>query len=117
MGDGGILSHVSDVRGQGKYVILELCKEILNNRLLMVSILCLCDCCYLPRPQNEQFYKDNGLSMELVHGCRNVLRERQVLKQLMNKCEGIARKMTKDISQVIENGMGSMKQPTTLNSK
>ncbi|KAG7332383.1 hypothetical protein KOW79_004217 [Hemibagrus wyckioides] len=66
---------------------------------------------------NEQFYKDNGLSMELVHGCRNVLRERQVLKQLMNKCEGIARKMTKDISQVIENGMGSMKQPTSLNSK
>ncbi|KAK3565777.1 hypothetical protein QTP86_015040 [Hemibagrus guttatus] len=66
---------------------------------------------------NKQFCKDNGLSMELVHGCRDVLRERQVLKQLMNKCESIARKMTKDISQVIENGMGSMKQPTTLNSK
>ncbi|KAB5567498.1 hypothetical protein PHYPO_G00233460 [Pangasianodon hypophthalmus] len=66
---------------------------------------------------NEQFYKDNGLSMELVHGCKKVLKERQVLKQLMNKCESIARKMTKDVTRVIENGMGSMKQPTTLNSK
>ncbi|KAF4072232.1 hypothetical protein AMELA_G00260750 [Ameiurus melas] len=66
---------------------------------------------------NEQFYKDNGLSMELVHGCRSVLKERQVLKQLMNKCESIARKMTKDITKVIENGMGSMKQPIILNSK
>ncbi|XP_017324361.1 SWI/SNF-related matrix-associated actin-dependent regulator of chromatin subfamily A containing DEAD/H box 1A isoform X2 [Ictalurus punctatus] len=66
---------------------------------------------------NEQFYKDNGLSMELVHGCRSVLKKRQVLKQLMNKCESIARKMTKDITKVIENGMGSMKQPITLNSK
>ncbi|XP_046728087.1 SWI/SNF-related matrix-associated actin-dependent regulator of chromatin subfamily A containing DEAD/H box 1A isoform X2 [Silurus meridionalis] len=66
---------------------------------------------------NEQFFKGNGLSMDLVHGCKKVLRERQVLKQLMNKCERIARKMTTDVTQVIEKGMGSMKQPTTLNSK
>ncbi|KAF5905300.1 ATP-dependent helicase 1A, partial [Clarias magur] len=64
---------------------------------------------------NEQFYKDNGLSMDLVHGCKNVLKERQVLKQLMNKCESIAKKMTKDVTEVI--GLGSMKQPTALNSK
>ncbi|XP_036434337.1 SWI/SNF-related matrix-associated actin-dependent regulator of chromatin subfamily A containing DEAD/H box 1A isoform X2 [Colossoma macropomum] len=66
---------------------------------------------------NEQFCKDNSLSMELVHGCKMVLKERQVLKQLMSRCESISRKMTKDVTQVIKNGMGSMKQPAILNSK
>lgn len=55
--------------------------------------------------------------MEMVHGCKKVLKERQVLKQLMSKCESIARKMTKDISTVMDNTMGSMKQPNTLNHK
>ncbi|XP_072537967.1 SWI/SNF-related matrix-associated actin-dependent regulator of chromatin subfamily A containing DEAD/H box 1A isoform X2 [Salminus brasiliensis] len=66
---------------------------------------------------NEQFCKDNSLSMELVHGCKMVLKERQVLKQLMSRCESIARKMTKDVTQVINHGMGSMKQPAVLNPK
>ncbi|KAL6458813.1 hypothetical protein MHYP_G00322850 [Metynnis hypsauchen] len=66
---------------------------------------------------NEQFCKDNSLSMELVHGCKMVLKERQVLKQLMSRCESISRKMTKDITQVIEKGMCSMKQPAILNSQ
>ncbi|XP_017570277.1 SWI/SNF-related matrix-associated actin-dependent regulator of chromatin subfamily A containing DEAD/H box 1A isoform X2 [Pygocentrus nattereri] len=65
---------------------------------------------------NEQFCKDNSLSMELVHGCKMVLKERQVLKQLMTRCESISRKMTKDVTQVIKNGMCSMKQPAILNS-
>ncbi|KAL7885056.1 hypothetical protein AOLI_G00078260 [Acnodon oligacanthus] len=66
---------------------------------------------------DEQFCKDNSLSMELVHGCKMVLKERQVLKQLMSRCESISRKMTKDVTQVIKNGMCSMKQPAILNSQ
>ncbi|XP_051509276.1 SWI/SNF-related matrix-associated actin-dependent regulator of chromatin subfamily A containing DEAD/H box 1A-like isoform X1 [Myxocyprinus asiaticus] len=64
----------------------------------------------------EQFYKENGLSMGLVHGCKVVLKERQVVRDLMGRCEKIAQKMTKDVTQVIELGMGSMKQPKVLNS-
>uniref|UniRef100_A0AAR2L5R5 DNA helicase n=1 Tax=Pygocentrus nattereri TaxID=42514 RepID=A0AAR2L5R5_PYGNA len=73
----------------------------------------------LLRPFNtweDVFCKDNSLSMELVHGCKMVLKERQVLKQLMTRCESISRKMTKDVTQVIKNGMCSMKQPAILNS-
>ncbi|XP_051950016.1 SWI/SNF-related matrix-associated actin-dependent regulator of chromatin subfamily A containing DEAD/H box 1A [Xyrauchen texanus] len=65
----------------------------------------------------EQFFKDNGLSIDLVHGCKVVLKERQVVRDLMGRCEKIAQKMTKDVTQVIELGMGSMKQPKVLNSK
>ncbi|XP_059378611.1 SWI/SNF-related matrix-associated actin-dependent regulator of chromatin subfamily A containing DEAD/H box 1A-like isoform X2 [Carassius carassius] len=64
----------------------------------------------------EQFYKDNGLSIDLVHGCKVVLKERQVVKDLMGRCEKISQKMTKDVTQVIEAGMGSIKQPKILNS-
>ncbi|XP_059359508.1 SWI/SNF-related matrix-associated actin-dependent regulator of chromatin subfamily A containing DEAD/H box 1A [Carassius carassius] len=63
----------------------------------------------------EQFFKDNGLSIDLVHGCKVVLKERQVVRDLMGRCERIAKKMTKDVTQVIEAGMGSIKQPQILN--
>uniref|UniRef100_A0A673GB20 DNA helicase n=1 Tax=Sinocyclocheilus rhinocerous TaxID=307959 RepID=A0A673GB20_9TELE len=65
--------------------------------------------------KDVQFYKDNGLSIELVHGCKVVLKERQVVRDLMGRCEKIAQKMTKDVTQVIEAGMGSIKQPKVLN--
>uniref|UniRef100_A0A671LGG2 DNA helicase n=1 Tax=Sinocyclocheilus anshuiensis TaxID=1608454 RepID=A0A671LGG2_9TELE len=64
----------------------------------------------------EQFFKGNGLSIDLVHGCKVVLKERQVVRDLMGRCEKIAQKMTKDVTQVIEAGMGSIKQPKVLNS-
>ncbi|KAA0713944.1 SMARCAD1A [Triplophysa tibetana] len=64
----------------------------------------------------EQFFKENGLSIDLVHGCRVVLKERQVVRDLMGRCEKIAQKMTKDVTQVIEAGLGFMKQPKILNS-
>uniref|UniRef100_A0A8C1QXZ6 DNA helicase n=1 Tax=Cyprinus carpio TaxID=7962 RepID=A0A8C1QXZ6_CYPCA len=70
------------------------------------------------RPFNtwKDFFKDNGLSIDLVHGCKVVLKERQVVRDLMGRCEKIAKKMTKDVTQVIEAGMGSIKQPKILNS-
>ncbi|KAL2091731.1 hypothetical protein ACEWY4_011529 [Coilia grayii] len=63
-----------------------------------------------------QFHRDNGLSADLLDGCRMVLKERQVVQQLMGKCEGIARKMLKDVTALIQQGTGSTKQPAILNS-
>ncbi|KAJ8381009.1 hypothetical protein SKAU_G00017870 [Synaphobranchus kaupii] len=65
----------------------------------------------------EMFHKGNGLSMELVWGCRIVLKEREAVLGLMGKCETIARRMTEDVTRVIERGVGSMKQPSILNSR
>ncbi|XP_062398954.1 SWI/SNF-related matrix-associated actin-dependent regulator of chromatin subfamily A containing DEAD/H box 1A [Sardina pilchardus] len=62
------------------------------------------------------FDRDNGLSADLLVGCRVVLKERQVVQQLMGKCEGIARKMLNDVTALIERGTGSTKQPAILNS-
>ncbi|XP_064153358.1 SWI/SNF-related matrix-associated actin-dependent regulator of chromatin subfamily A containing DEAD/H box 1A [Anguilla rostrata] len=69
------------------------------------------------RDLEEVFHKANGLSMELVWGCRLVLKEREVVLGLMGKCETIARRMMEDVTRVIEKGVGSMKQPSVLNSR
>ncbi|KAJ8394309.1 hypothetical protein AAFF_G00047160 [Aldrovandia affinis] len=65
----------------------------------------------------EAFHKGNGLSSELLRGCRVVLKERDVVLGLMNKCENVGKKMTKAVTQVINGGLGSAKQPDILNSK
>ncbi|XP_052317077.1 SWI/SNF-related matrix-associated actin-dependent regulator of chromatin subfamily A containing DEAD/H box 1A-like isoform X3 [Oncorhynchus keta] len=65
----------------------------------------------------EQFCKESGLSVELLLGCRVVLRERAVLRGLMSKCQNISGRMVKGVIQVIDNGMGSMTQPSILNRK
>ncbi|TRY86529.1 hypothetical protein DNTS_010147 [Danionella cerebrum] len=64
----------------------------------------------------EQFFKDNGLSIELVHGCMEVLKKRQVVKDLMGRCEKIAQKMTKDVTEVIKARIGFIQQPKILTS-
>ncbi|XP_063051745.1 SWI/SNF-related matrix-associated actin-dependent regulator of chromatin subfamily A containing DEAD/H box 1A [Engraulis encrasicolus] len=64
----------------------------------------------------SQFHRDNGLSPDMLDACRLVLRERQVVQQLMGKCEGISRRMLKDVNALIEQGTGSSKQPAILNS-
>uniref|UniRef100_A0A8C7VK11 SNF2 related chromatin remodeling ATPase with DExD box 1a n=1 Tax=Oncorhynchus mykiss TaxID=8022 RepID=A0A8C7VK11_ONCMY len=53
----------------------------------------------------ELFHKEKGLSVELLLGCRVVLRERAVVQGLMSKCQNISGKMVKGVSQVIDNGM------------
>ncbi|XP_071210056.1 SWI/SNF-related matrix-associated actin-dependent regulator of chromatin subfamily A containing DEAD/H box 1A-like [Salvelinus alpinus] len=65
----------------------------------------------------EVFHKENGLSAELLLGCRVVLRERAVVQGLMSKCQTISGKMVKGVTQVIDKGMGSMTQPSVLNRK
>ncbi|XP_035628050.1 SWI/SNF-related matrix-associated actin-dependent regulator of chromatin subfamily A containing DEAD/H box 1b isoform X2 [Oncorhynchus keta] len=61
--------------------------------------------------------KGNGLSTDLVQGCRVVLREWDVVRSLMTKCEKIANKMMQDVTQVVERDKGSQKQPEILNGK
>ncbi|XP_070819782.1 SWI/SNF-related matrix-associated actin-dependent regulator of chromatin subfamily A containing DEAD/H box 1A [Chaetodon trifascialis] len=65
----------------------------------------------------DVFHKDNGLSEVLLLGCRVVLKERKVVLGLMSKCETISSKMVKQVTEVMEKGTGSMKQPRLLNSK
>ncbi|XP_026199970.1 SWI/SNF-related matrix-associated actin-dependent regulator of chromatin subfamily A containing DEAD/H box 1A [Anabas testudineus] len=65
----------------------------------------------------EVFHKDNGLSEDLLLGCRVVLKERKVVQGLMSKCETISSKMVKQVTELMEKGMGSMKQPSVLNSQ
>ncbi|XP_064793961.1 SWI/SNF-related matrix-associated actin-dependent regulator of chromatin subfamily A containing DEAD/H box 1A-like isoform X1 [Oncorhynchus masou masou] len=65
----------------------------------------------------EVFHKENGLSAELLLGCRVVLRERAVVQGLMSKCQTISGKMVKGVTQVIDKDMGSVTQPSVLNRK
>lgn len=67
--------------------------------------------------QVEVFHKNNGLSDSLMLGCRVVLKERKVVLGLMSKCETISSKMVKRITEVMEKGTGSTKQPNLLNSQ
>lgn len=63
------------------------------------------------------FHKANGLSEDLLVGCKVVLKERKVVLGLMSKCESISSKMVKQVTMVMERGTASMKQPHVLNSQ
>ncbi|XP_022613545.1 SWI/SNF-related matrix-associated actin-dependent regulator of chromatin subfamily A containing DEAD/H box 1 [Seriola dumerili] len=63
----------------------------------------------------EVFHKENGLSENLLLGCKLVLKERKVVLGLMSKCETISSKMVKQVTVVTEKGTGTMKQPKVLN--
>ncbi|XP_023250777.1 SWI/SNF-related matrix-associated actin-dependent regulator of chromatin subfamily A containing DEAD/H box 1 [Seriola lalandi dorsalis] len=61
------------------------------------------------------FHKENGLSENLLLGCKLVLKERKVVLGLMSKCETISSKMVKQVTVVTEKGTGTLKQPKVLN--
>ncbi|KAM6965442.1 SWI/SNF-related matrix-associated actin-dependent regulator of chromatin subfamily A containing DEAD/H box 1A-like [Aplochiton taeniatus] len=63
----------------------------------------------------DGFNKQSGLSMDLLLGCRVVLKERTVVEGLMSKCETITNKIVKDVTQVVEKGPGALQQPSLLN--
>ncbi|CAG5923815.1 unnamed protein product [Menidia menidia] len=65
----------------------------------------------------EVFHKENGLSKDLLIGCKVVLKERKVVLGLMSKCETISSKMVKRVTGVMESGTGFTKQPSLLNSQ
>ncbi|XP_029016897.1 SWI/SNF-related matrix-associated actin-dependent regulator of chromatin subfamily A containing DEAD/H box 1A [Betta splendens] len=65
----------------------------------------------------EVFHKENGLSEDLLMGCRVVLKERKVVLGLMSKCETISSKMVKQVTKLMEKATGGVEQPSILNSK
>ncbi|KAK2871332.1 hypothetical protein Q8A67_023859 [Cirrhinus molitorella] len=65
---------------------------------------------------DDTMHRGNGLSTELLAGCREVLKEREVVKGLMSKCEKISVKLIQDVTQVMNKGPGSMSQPQILTS-
>ncbi|XP_043106736.1 SWI/SNF-related matrix-associated actin-dependent regulator of chromatin subfamily A containing DEAD/H box 1b isoform X2 [Puntigrus tetrazona] len=65
---------------------------------------------------DDVMHRGNGLSTELLAGCREVLKEREVVKGLMSKCEDISVKLIQDVTQVMNKGPGSMSQPQILTS-
>ncbi|XP_028270808.1 SWI/SNF-related matrix-associated actin-dependent regulator of chromatin subfamily A containing DEAD/H box 1A [Parambassis ranga] len=65
----------------------------------------------------EVCHKDNGLSDNLLLGCRVVLKERKVVLSLMSKCQTISSKMVKQVTAVMKKGPGTVKQPAILNSQ
>ncbi|XP_040051896.2 SWI/SNF-related matrix-associated actin-dependent regulator of chromatin subfamily A containing DEAD/H box 1A [Gasterosteus aculeatus] len=65
----------------------------------------------------DAFVKDKGLSDSLLLGCRVVLKERKVVLGLMSKCNTISSKMVRQVTEVMESGTGTLKQPALLNSQ
>ncbi|CAL8331164.1 unnamed protein product [Arctogadus glacialis] len=64
----------------------------------------------------EILRKENGLTEELLVGCKVVLKERSAVQSLMSKCTNISSKMVKQVTQIMTKGVGR-KQPSILNSQ
>ncbi|KAM9258688.1 SWI/SNF-related matrix-associated actin-dependent regulator of chromatin subfamily A containing DEAD/H box 1 [Cariama cristata] len=61
--------------------------------------------------------KTTGLSEDIVWNCKILLKEREVVLKLMNKCEGISNKLTKQVTRITEDGGcgWNIEQPSVLN--
>ncbi|XP_053111098.1 SWI/SNF-related matrix-associated actin-dependent regulator of chromatin subfamily A containing DEAD/H box 1 isoform X2 [Hemicordylus capensis] len=61
--------------------------------------------------------KTNGLSEDIIWNCKILLRERDVVLKLMNKCEEISNKLTKQVTRITKDGEGgwNIDQPSILN--
>ncbi|XP_024591941.1 SWI/SNF-related matrix-associated actin-dependent regulator of chromatin subfamily A containing DEAD/H box 1 isoform X4 [Neophocaena asiaeorientalis asiaeorientalis] len=60
--------------------------------------------------------KTNGLSEDLIWHCKTLIQERDVVIRLMNKCEDISNKLTKQVTMLTGNGGGwNIEQPSILN--
>uniref|UniRef100_A0A8C5UFU6 DNA helicase n=1 Tax=Malurus cyaneus samueli TaxID=2593467 RepID=A0A8C5UFU6_9PASS len=61
--------------------------------------------------------KTTGLSEDIVWNCKILLKERDVVLKLMNKCEDISNKLTKQVTRITgDGGYGwNIEQPSILN--
>ncbi|XP_061849534.1 SWI/SNF-related matrix-associated actin-dependent regulator of chromatin subfamily A containing DEAD/H box 1 [Colius striatus] len=61
--------------------------------------------------------KTTGLSEDIVWNCKILLKERDVVLKLMNKCEDISNKLTKQVTKITEDGGcgWNIEQPAILN--
>ncbi|XP_071411964.1 SWI/SNF-related matrix-associated actin-dependent regulator of chromatin subfamily A containing DEAD/H box 1 isoform X2 [Pithys albifrons albifrons] len=59
----------------------------------------------------------SGLSEDIVWNCKILLKERDVVLKLMNKCEDISKKLTKQVTRITEDGgcVWNIEQPSILN--
>ncbi|XP_072261670.1 SWI/SNF-related matrix-associated actin-dependent regulator of chromatin subfamily A containing DEAD/H box 1 [Pyxicephalus adspersus] len=60
--------------------------------------------------------KVNTLSLDLVWNCKILIKEREVVLKLMNKCEEISKKLMKQVTHITEDGENgwNVKQPSIL---
>ncbi|NXU58701.1 SMRCD regulator, partial [Turnix velox] len=58
-----------------------------------------------------------GLSEDIAWNCKILLKERDVVLKLMNKCEGISNKLTEQVTRITEDGGcgWNIEQPSILN--
>ncbi|XP_054995570.1 SWI/SNF-related matrix-associated actin-dependent regulator of chromatin subfamily A containing DEAD/H box 1 [Sorex araneus] len=60
--------------------------------------------------------KTNGLSEDLIWHCKTLIQERDVVIRLMNKCEDISNRLTKQVTMLTGSGGGwNTEQPSILN--
>nr|XP_033814110.1 SWI/SNF-related matrix-associated actin-dependent regulator of chromatin subfamily A containing DEAD/H box 1 isoform X2 [Geotrypetes seraphini] len=61
--------------------------------------------------------KSNGLSEDLIWDTKTVIKEREVVLKLMNKCEGISQKLTEQVTRITEEGESgwNIEQPSIVN--
>ncbi|XP_018107632.1 SWI/SNF-related matrix-associated actin-dependent regulator of chromatin subfamily A containing DEAD/H box 1 isoform X2 [Xenopus laevis] len=52
----------------------------------------------------EKLSRSNGLSQDLIWDCQTLIKEREVVMKLMNKCEEISRTLTKQVTKLTEDG-------------
>ncbi|XP_039607057.1 SWI/SNF-related matrix-associated actin-dependent regulator of chromatin subfamily A containing DEAD/H box 1A isoform X2 [Polypterus senegalus] len=67
----------------------------------------------------SKFTKANGLNEDIIWGCSDVLKEREVISKLMTRCDKISKKMTEEVNQITMDysSLGSIKQPALLTEK
>ncbi|XP_061135813.1 SWI/SNF-related matrix-associated actin-dependent regulator of chromatin subfamily A containing DEAD/H box 1A isoform X1 [Syngnathus typhle] len=63
----------------------------------------------------RRIQKANGLSEDLLLGCKTVLKERTIIRELMSKCETISTKMVKQVTKVMRAGSETLQQTSLLN--
>lgn len=69
--------------------------------------------------QFTKMSRTNGLSEDIIWNCKILLRERDVVLKLMNKCEEISNKLTKQVTKITgDGGSGwNIDQPSILNPR
>lgn len=69
--------------------------------------------------QFTKMTKTTGLSEDIVWNCKTLLKERDVVLKLMNKCEDISNKLTKQVTRITEDGGcgWNIEQPSILNQR
>lgn len=69
--------------------------------------------------QLAKMTKATGLTEDIVWNCKTLLKERDVVLRLMNKCEDISRKLTTQVTRLTVDGAcgWNIAQPSILNKR